>query len=611
MGTRLYFDATAAPAITPGFDAGWSDTSEAVRRRLRDFAHRYHDTTAATGSQIGPWSGTAGTKALDRQYLSDPLVAQTISGTIKGQVLPFEIATADNVDDVFTTIKVVSNDGSTVRATLVAFGAYGTRSEFTTLTTGRNTSFLVAQALSSYTCIDGDRLLIEIGYSNSTAGTTPEAAAKWGRGTQGSSDALEANTGTSGNPWIEFSGAVLFQRTRFYFSQDAYATNTPAYNAGWTDTSEAARYHLDTPTDASSSALGTAIGPWSGSAGTKALDRQYVSAPLVAQTLNANFSCVLMPQEVAAEDNVDQMLLAISVVSGDGATVRGTYYALTADATAELPTAAIGRQVANETVPTSSVSVLAGDRLVVEIGYCNSGAGTTPQARSYYGTAANGDVPIINGATSGVWTPWIEFDQIIEIQTSIDYTADLSEAVTLSEALSAVYGATTDLSESNALSEALGALAGFSTSLPEDLSLADALAAQAGFSAAMAEGLSVDEVLAALAGFGASLSEGLTLAEVLAAGLSFTAGLSEGLSLAEQLAASAGFSVSLSEEQLTLLEEMAASRGVTAGLAETITLAEVLRLLWSRPLEIVLQLQSSVLILVGPGTEHEITLGPL
>lgn len=207
MASRWYFSAAGTIAgVEPAYDAGWNYTTEASRRAL--LAAKSASESLTIGTQIGPWTATAGQTALDRQYISEPLKAQTISGTFKGQVMTREYATTDNVDRLFVAVKVVSNDGTTVRATLFARANATTTLEFISNVTHRNKRIADGDTLSSYDCTDGDRLLIEIGYSNSTAGTTPEASARWGAPT-GTNDLPENETQTTaGVGWIEFSADI-------------------------------------------------------------------------------------------------------------------------------------------------------------------------------------------------------------------------------------------------------------------------------------------------------------------------------------------------------------------------------------------------------------------
>lgn len=200
MATRLYFSSTGAAAVSPAFDAAWTSTGSAVRRALR----REYDSTALTNGSTISW--TSGQVALDRQYVSPPLAAQTLSGNVRMQLRAREIAGTDNVRP-YLGIHVFSEDGTTYRATLLTVGYYSSVTELPTTQT--NTPWADGDALSSYTCVDGDRIVVEVGYSD-VAGTTPQALARYGAPV--STEFGEDNTETADYvPWIEFHTSVLFR----------------------------------------------------------------------------------------------------------------------------------------------------------------------------------------------------------------------------------------------------------------------------------------------------------------------------------------------------------------------------------------------------------------
>jgi hypothetical protein len=208
MATRLYFPASDAAAVTPGFHADWTYTSEALRRRL---AHVKGSSAITAGTQIGPW--TPAQKALDRQYISTRMAAGvtfTISpgGSYKCNLMVREFATADNVDRLLVGVRVVSEDGNTVRAVL-RVPISGNPTEFINNATHRNqrcsTTFI--GLATGYTTVLGDRLVVEIGYQDNS-GTSPEASAKWG---ENATDLPENDTQTTdGAGWIEFTDNITF-----------------------------------------------------------------------------------------------------------------------------------------------------------------------------------------------------------------------------------------------------------------------------------------------------------------------------------------------------------------------------------------------------------------
>jgi hypothetical protein len=207
MATRLYFSLTSFSGLTPSYDGAWNYTSEAGRYEL--IRAKYASPSAITaGTQIGAWSNTAGQSAIDRQYISPPLAAQTISGTLSCMLMVREVATQDNVDRPHMAVKVIDSSG-TVVATLLSKGAQTGSSTGEFSTSMRTQTFANAATLSSYACSAGDRLIVEIGYSNSTSGTTPEAIGNWGENATDATLGDNATT-TSRAGWVEFSGNLTW-----------------------------------------------------------------------------------------------------------------------------------------------------------------------------------------------------------------------------------------------------------------------------------------------------------------------------------------------------------------------------------------------------------------
>jgi hypothetical protein len=243
MATRFYFPATTVADVNPAPGA-WNYITEAVFRYL---AKTKGASPITLGTQVGPWTATAGQKALDRVYVSDPLSPQTISGTAKMQLMVREYATSDNVDQLILLIKVVSGNGATVRGTLLALGNYASTAEFINNATHRNKKGADGDALSSVVCLEHDRIVVEIGYCNSVAGTTPEASAKWG---ENATDLPENETQTTdGAGWIEFSGNIVFSSEpnldkqvaatgddgRYYTEPDEFDTSETYFSLGYYD----------------------------------------------------------------------------------------------------------------------------------------------------------------------------------------------------------------------------------------------------------------------------------------------------------------------------------------------------------------------------------------
>lgn len=221
MATRFYlhgptdlFGQSITPTITPAFDGEWDRTTNASRRRCSPFKNIsvLAEVTDPEGTATSPYD------VLLRQFISDPLAAQTISGTVKGQIKCRESSDANDMSRALC-IRVCSNDGTTIRGTLLNDFPESLTSEFKYGGT-ENRNFPPSTALSSVSASDGDRLLIELGYRSFNV---LSGALRYGYLTTGddaASDLPEDETATDDySPWIEFSATLTFQYNRIEIYQ--------------------------------------------------------------------------------------------------------------------------------------------------------------------------------------------------------------------------------------------------------------------------------------------------------------------------------------------------------------------------------------------------------
>jgi hypothetical protein len=208
--TRLYFPLDDAATITPTQDAGWDDVGQLSRRRL---AHSKGSDAITAGSTIDITEDTGGF-ALDRQYISTQMNSGIVftSGTtqVSAVLMMREFAATDDVTTCILGVRVLSEDGATVRATLMAVANYSSTGEFINNATMRNKICSPSGTTigASYTTVSGDRLVVEVGYETDGAETSPQAAAKYG---QNATDCTLADTGTTDCAgWIEFSNTITF-----------------------------------------------------------------------------------------------------------------------------------------------------------------------------------------------------------------------------------------------------------------------------------------------------------------------------------------------------------------------------------------------------------------
>jgi hypothetical protein len=203
VATRLYGVANTAAPVSPAFDSGWLSTTGSVRRGMSLTKAATTETVAGQAIASG-----AGNNALAFQLVSDPLDAQTITGgTVTVIMRGRELATTDNVNKRWRKVYVVSNDGSTVRGTLVSMAASASTTELGTSPAG--TVMALNAGTGTLAVSAGDRIVVEVGYGLSSTGTTPQADMVIGGNGTDHTTTEGDTTGTV--PWVEFSQNLTFQ----------------------------------------------------------------------------------------------------------------------------------------------------------------------------------------------------------------------------------------------------------------------------------------------------------------------------------------------------------------------------------------------------------------
>jgi len=198
MATRFYLPSTGAAAVSVTPDAAWDATGSA-QSALACVTTRI-ESAMANGSTVSPFTGE---NWLARQFVSGPIGAGEISGTIKGWIRA--ASTEDSNETTVLGVRVVSGDGATVRGTLLAVGEYGSLG----ISTGTPSSTDLANAftLDAVTAQNGDRIVIELGVSEG-AGSEPFGA-HYVYGDDSGTDLAESGSNTNPhNPWVEFSDTL-------------------------------------------------------------------------------------------------------------------------------------------------------------------------------------------------------------------------------------------------------------------------------------------------------------------------------------------------------------------------------------------------------------------
>jgi hypothetical protein len=231
VATRLY-PASTTTDISPTPAAGWEVTAQVERQMMSTSTASYVMATAATAG-----SGVANDDTLNFQWIYGPLAAQTLTGTVKGQLGARESNAATDARAQMT-IRTIASDGSTVRGTNLAMDTAALSSEFLVDSLDfENRRFPRggATALTSVSIQAGDYLVLELGFRNH--GTNTAQVRMRGSDDTGDTTDLPENE-TQGyaiagiyRPWVEFSQTLIP-----YTAADAgIATGTgAAYVAGKT-----------------------------------------------------------------------------------------------------------------------------------------------------------------------------------------------------------------------------------------------------------------------------------------------------------------------------------------------------------------------------------------
>lgn len=220
MATRIYFPSNIPAPCSPAFHAEWDLTGQVQRKGCVP----QKQTTGFANN--GPWAYTTGSPkdGLAYQFISPPMFAQTITGTVKGQFRTSEFASSDICRAV--VIKVVSGDGTAQRGVLLAHFPGSLVSPYSGSFVNRN--FPPLSALTEVACQLGDRLVFELGSRSFAAGTSYNNG-KIEIGDNSANDLPEDETTTSQYcPWIEFSADLQWQGMVQVNAMGAQA----AYDAG-------------------------------------------------------------------------------------------------------------------------------------------------------------------------------------------------------------------------------------------------------------------------------------------------------------------------------------------------------------------------------------------
>ncbi|MDA8241068.1 MAG: CxxxxCH/CxxCH domain-containing protein [Nitrospiraceae bacterium] len=195
--TRFYLQ-NANSAVTTTNQGAWSYTTGAPTLVM---------STAKSGTitsrAVSETNNTNTYDVMILKFVSAPIPAQTIAAgsTLTWAIGAQESSTAAN--DYWTIhAYVVSNNGATIRGTLLSNNQENTTNEWPTTAQGWGPQ--AAKSLTAVTAQANDRIVIEIGYIARNTSTTSYTGTLWYGGT--GSDLTVAGDETTLTGWFEFSG---------------------------------------------------------------------------------------------------------------------------------------------------------------------------------------------------------------------------------------------------------------------------------------------------------------------------------------------------------------------------------------------------------------------
>jgi hypothetical protein len=215
MATRFYLNVQGWPPVRPTANAGWESNRLELSQAQR-IMYPWHGSSFLTPSATGLDNQAAVHDVLMAQFISEPLAAQTISGTIRAVVQVNESNTAANMRSQMHAW-VMAPDGSS-RGTLTTFNTAALSSEWSTTVTSRFFPLgSTGTTVTNVNAVDGDRIVVELGARiHDTSATVYSGTLRIGDhrfnspGTDWDLPSNQTDTTTTKNGWIEFSANLTF-----------------------------------------------------------------------------------------------------------------------------------------------------------------------------------------------------------------------------------------------------------------------------------------------------------------------------------------------------------------------------------------------------------------
>lgn len=416
MATRFYLSNVASGYTPATWKGAWDETTKGITRKLSlTRAGNFTNYTAVENSITNLFD-----EAVIR-FVSDPLTGVTVSGSDTLQWIMGVVENASSANNFFHVHAwVTTGNSDTVRGTLLTDNIGAT--EFQDITVGSKAQGEGAKTLTSVTITTGDRIVIEMGYQAQNTSNGDRDATMYFGGTTASDLVANDTTLTSKVAWAEFSTNITASSTdgggnNQWFFTNSSASYTPSSWLGSWDATASAVTMLLSPTQTGTSTTVAIAEVNTTNLWDVALAR-FVSEPLSAGTITTadtiEWSFGAMESSASAND-FDHVHIWIS--QGNSTTPRATLItnAIGAVEWTVSPTAQ-SRLYQNTTL--GAVTVTAGDRLIIEIGY----QGQNTSATSFTGTlnyGGTGEPLRYNDTTVTTRTGWLELSANLAVQPTV------------------------------------------------------------------------------------------------------------------------------------------------------------------------------------------------
>lgn len=240
MATKLYLTGAAAPYSPATFRGAWNQTTSVLSKALSPHKS-VTDALCDSFNGVAETSAAANFDVCVTRFVSGPLAAQTISGTVEAI---FGCSESNSLADFATHchIYVTQGDSDTPRGTLLTDYVETTANEWTFNPIFK--TIPAATAISSLAVSDGDRIVIELGYiSYNTSTTSRTGNVVWGTSWMGevAPDGVAGNNPTTAagagagfftfSTDIAWSADTIVRATHALIEAQEDADQTPA--EGW------------------------------------------------------------------------------------------------------------------------------------------------------------------------------------------------------------------------------------------------------------------------------------------------------------------------------------------------------------------------------------------